>query len=335
MDHNDGHLSVHLTQEAFTDTLVSSLNLDGPAVTCPATPYRSGLPVDKINQEEFDPSETPKLIAKMQSIIGSLTWLSTSTRPDIATITNILAKYTNKPSKGHIAAAKRVVKYLKGTRTYGIAFHSKTSAKLVSFVKFPIDTTNLLALTDANWGPQDQSKPPKTPKQLELFKSRSLSGFIIWYGGPVHWISKRQAITARSSAEAEIYATDECVKFLLYLRHIAEDITITKQLFPHPTMVYNDNAACVTWSGNMTTKGLRHIQIRENAIRESIENKTVQIEHISGKVNIADMFTKEEKDAQHFITLRDHMMEQLPIRDYKIKPQSPSTSPPLRGGGGC
>ena len=51
VDHNDGHLSVHLTQEAFTDTLVSSLNLDNPAVSCRSTPYRSGLPVDKINQE--------------------------------------------------------------------------------------------------------------------------------------------------------------------------------------------------------------------------------------------------------------------------------------------
>jgi hypothetical protein len=32
--------------------------------------------------------------------------------------------------------------------------------------------------------------------------------------GPLHWFSKHQSVTAGSSAEAEIYATDECVKFL-------------------------------------------------------------------------------------------------------------------------
>ena len=70
------------------------------------------------------------------------------------------------------------------------------------------------ALPDANWGPQDASNP-KLDKQypdLDLFKSRSNSGFLIWRSGPLHWSSKRQTLTARSSAEAEIYATDECVK---------------------------------------------------------------------------------------------------------------------------
>ena len=158
----------------------------------------------------YDQPTQNKLKAKMQSIIGSLTWLSTSTRPDITTITNILAKYINQPSKGHIDAAKRVVRYLRGARKYGIAFTSSKTSKIKTFIKFLLKPKSITALMDANWGPQDQSKvkPGKTPPELETFKSRSISGYIIWYGGPIHWISKRQAITARSSAEAKIYATD-------------------------------------------------------------------------------------------------------------------------------
>ena len=54
-------------------------------------------------------------------------------------------------------------------------------------VKFPIPSTTVTALTDANWGPQDQSKPnPSTDVQLELFKTRLLSGYLIWLGGPLH-----------------------------------------------------------------------------------------------------------------------------------------------------
>jgi hypothetical protein len=74
---------------------------------------------------------------------------------------------------------------------------------------------------------------------------------------------------------------------------------------PSPTVIYNDNSACVSWSGNLTTKGLRHIQIQENAIRESVENNFIIVKHIEGKINLADMFTKEDKDAKHFLEIRN------------------------------
>ena len=74
-------------------------------------------------------------------------------------------------------------------------------------------------MCDANWGPQDQlvAKQYQPQKQLPLFQSWSVSGYLLWLGGPLHWISKRQSITARSSAESEIYATDECCKALIHL----------------------------------------------------------------------------------------------------------------------
>jgi hypothetical protein len=58
----------------------------------------------------------------------------------------------------------------------------------------------------------------------------------------------------------------------------------------------------------MTTKGLRHIQIRENAVRESIQSDLIDVLHIAGKINLADLFTKEDKDAAHFIAIRDTIM---------------------------
>ena len=79
---------------------------------------------------------------------------------------------------------------------------------------------------------------------------------------------------------------------------------------PPQTKVYNDNAACVCCSHNLTTKGLRHIQIRENAVRESVQSNLIDVHHIlAGKVNLADdLFTKEDKDASHFVTIRDMIM---------------------------
>ena len=166
----------------------------------------------------------------------------------------------------------------------------------------------MLALADANWSAQDQSLRRLDALELPLFKSRSLSGYIIWFNGPLHWVSKRQKITARSTAEAEIYATDECTKNVLHIRLLLEDLDLLPIFAPDATAIYNDNVACVQWSKNMTTKGLRHVQLRENAVRESVQAKTVAVSHVAGDVNLADLFTKEDKHIQHFLSLRDVIM---------------------------
>ena len=86
----------------------------------------------------------------------------------------------------------------------------------------------------------------------------------------------------------------------------------------------------------MTTKGLRHIQIRENAVRESCINGFIEVKHISGKVNLSDMFTKEDKYVNHFIMIRDYVLEdQFPILPVTI----PTGKSPLvtshNTNGGC
>jgi hypothetical protein len=175
------------------------------------TPYRSGHPVDSIPNEDLPLHEKQRLQKQLQKYTGSFNWLATQTRPDISTITNILAQHNSNPSHGHIDAARYILQYLKGTSNLGISFSTLPNSNLESFVKYPVDPSQLLPFSDANWGPQDQSvpKPNDPPVLLDLWKSRSISGFMIWLSGPLHWMSKRQSITARSSAEAEIYAIDE------------------------------------------------------------------------------------------------------------------------------
>ena len=73
-------------------------------------------------------------------------------------------------------------------------------------------------------------------------------------------------------------------------------------VLPKKLKIYNDNMACVTWSKSKTTKGLRYIQIRENAVRE---NENIEVHHIDGKTNPSDMFSKEDKDVPHFQFVRD------------------------------
>ena len=172
----------------------------------PKSPYKSILSIDNITEQEYDPTQQAKYTNLYQHLIGLLNWLAISTRPDISTVVNLLAKYMSKPSIGHIHAAKHVIKYLKGTRDMGITYTTTPQMSLTSYVKFPTEDKKFFSLTDANWGPQDQStKSSSSNQQIDIFKSRSLSGYLIWFGGPVHWTSKRQSITARSTTEATLY----------------------------------------------------------------------------------------------------------------------------------
>ena len=100
---------------------------------------------------------------------------------------------------------------------------------------------------------------PETPVPMVTYRrptSRSMSAFYVDCLGPLHWMSKRQTITAGSSAEAEIYATNECVKFLLELVQIYEFFGVKDIFMPGTNNIYNENQACINWSKKCTTKGL-------------------------------------------------------------------------------
>ena len=303
------HTTVHLSQEAFADHLIAMAGLDTLSSSPNKTPYRSGLPVDIIDpapQESRQSIDFISLQQEYRSLVGSLLWLSQATRPDLAAITSILAKHQTHPTHTHIKAAQYAIKYLISNKSFGITFTNKPQPELESFIQFPIQQHSLTGFSDANWGPQDQTAPnPKAkPIQVPVFAPRSISGFLILLYGPIHWSSRRQTITARSSAESEIYATDECVKFLQYITNILKDLEIDN-LTSTTIPIYNDNRACVDWSKTKTTKGLRHITIRENSVRELVQKKFATIKHISGNINPSDIFTKEDKDKYHFILLRN------------------------------
>ena len=53
---------------------------------------------------------------------------------------------------------------------------------------------------------------------------------------------------------------------------------------------------------------MKHINLRDNAIRESVHLGELSISHIAGSLNCADIFTKELKDVSHFCRLRDSFM---------------------------
>ena len=87
------------------------------------------------------------------------------------------------------------------------------------------------------------------------------------------------------------------------LKHQAADMGLVGA--NDATDIFNDNQGCVDWSAAFTTKGIKHLNLRENWVRGSQQAGCIQVKHISGKLNPSDIFTKEIKDAAHFRNLRD------------------------------
>ena len=80
-----------------------------------------------------------------------------------------------------------------------------------------------------------------------------------------------------------------------------------------PIDIYNDNQTIISWTHSMKTKGLRHPQMRKNAVREAMQTNFTRVKHVSGKVNLSNIITKEYKDKVHYITLQDRLVYKLTI----------------------
>jgi len=57
----------------------------------------------------------------------------TTTRPNLVYNVSLISRYMAKPTKLHLQAAKRILRYLKGTFDYGIMYKKVSSNDMVAY----------------------------------------------------------------------------------------------------------------------------------------------------------------------------------------------------------
>ena len=70
---------------------------------------------------------------------------------------------------------------------------------------------------------------------------------------------------------------------------------LKEEFMAAPINIYNDNQVSINWDHIKITKGLRHLQIHKNTVRKAVENNFAHVKHVSGKVNLSEILTKEDK----------------------------------------
>jgi hypothetical protein len=105
---------IKLSQQTYIDKILERFGMqDCHSVSTPLDPnhkLRSGT------------SEQTDDITLYQQIIGSLMYTVTGTRPDLAYSVTHLSQFSSAPTSTHLQAAKRVLRFLKGTRDVKLTY---------------------------------------------------------------------------------------------------------------------------------------------------------------------------------------------------------------------
>ncbi|GAA0153040.1 transmembrane signal receptor [Lithospermum erythrorhizon] len=193
----------------------------------------------------------------------------TNTRPDIMYATCLISRYMSRPTELHLQAAKRILRYLKGSMNLGILYQ-RNSIK-----------GELKAYTDSDYaGDYDDRK--------------STSGYVfVLNDGAISWGSKKQPIVTLSTTEAEYVATTACVCQLIWMKRILKTLNYEDR---DCTEIRCDNSSTIKLSKNPVFHGrCKHIEVRYHFLRDLVKEGVISLSYCRSEDQMANIMTKALK----------------------------------------
>jgi len=127
--------------------------------------------------------------------VGSLMYAMVCTRSEIAYAISVVSRFLSCPGKAHWNVVKWIMRYLKGSSTYGLLYG-----------KIKSDKIEVMGFVDSDFAG-------------DLDRRKSTSGYMIELNSClISWKSSLQSVVALSSTEDEFIATTEAVKEAMWRR---------------------------------------------------------------------------------------------------------------------
>jgi hypothetical protein len=286
--------SIEMLQTGLIDKVID-------AIENPTGQRREGLTAKKTPAHVaplHKSEDSPPLDADYdyRAVVGMLLYLSGNSRPDIAFAVSQVARFTHNPKVPHGDAVKRIVRYLKGTRTRGMILRPTGDLCIDNYVDS--DFAGLFGHEDSN----------------DPISVKSRSGYIITIGGcPLVWKSKLQSTIALSTVEAEYSALSTSMRDLLPLKLQVKEMTDKLGLqkaykIKTKSTVFEDSTGCIALANCTTmTPRAKHIATTYHWFRNHVMRGETEIIKIDTTEQLSDIMTKS-LPVHQFCYLRDKMM---------------------------
>jgi hypothetical protein len=283
---------IYLHQEEYVEKVLERFGMQNCKPS--STPMAAGHELTK--PMEFNEGEEEALRQKPYAqLIGCLMYIMTCTRPDIAFPVSLLARFmaTGRHHEVHWVAAKRVLRYVKGTKKHGVVLGGVCDPKLSVFV-------------DASWADSQDDR-------------RSTIGFCGVVGDSVvAWKSGRSEAVALSTGEAEYYSMTYGGREAIHVRNLLETLGYN-QTGPITMASDSQSAIAMTERAEISSRS-KHIDLRHHWIRDQVAASTITLHYVESEDNLADLFTKALPRERHVeLTTRLHVVE---MGDTSLEPKA-------------
>ena len=258
-------------------------------------------PLERNDHPEMDTSEflDVKERRQYQSLIGSLQWAISIGRFDIAVAVMTLSSFRELPRRGHMDRAKRVVGYLSKMKDAAIRF--RTEAPDYADLEDRIyDWSESIYGDVKELIPNDAPEPLGKPVTLTHYfdanlyhdqvTGRSVTATLhLVNKTPIDWFAKKQATVETATYGSEFIAGRICVDQVVDLRTSLRylGVPILK------SYMFGDNKSMVDLGAIPDGKlHKRHHALSYHRVREAVASKIIDLHHIPGSDNPADILSK-------------------------------------------
>jgi hypothetical protein len=251
--------AIELSQEAFVAKILKRFQMnDSHPTLLPINPNTRLTKQDSVLEAEEHPL--------YQSIIGSCMYLVTCTRPDLAYPVSYLSQFLAAPSKSHLAPAKRLLWYIKGTKDLKLSFPRSDASEIT-----------LDGYSDSDYGNC-------------LDNLQSISGNLFQLNNStIFWRSKKKKSVATATCEAEYMALALATKQWIWLTNPLEELNVP---VTNAAMFYDNNAAIDIAYNHKIVDRSKYIDIAYMLVRENVESGRISLLQVESAENLADICTK-------------------------------------------